>query len=80
MREWRKVRNQRQDFHHKTARTLVGAYDVISLEELRIGNMTGSAKGTVDAPGTNVAQKAGTQQEHPRCSLGTIHSDPDRQG
>jgi len=59
VREWRKVRNQRQDFHHKTARTLVGAYDVISLEELRIGNMTGSAKGTVDAPGTNVAQKAG---------------------
>ena len=50
--EWRKIRNQRQDFHHKTARSLVGAYDVIGLEELRIGNMTGSAaKGTVDTPG-----------------------------
>jgi putative transposase len=32
---------------------------VISLEELRIGNLTRSAKGTIDAPGTNVAQKAG---------------------
>jgi putative transposase len=58
-REWRRIRNQRHDFHHKTARTLVGAYDVISLEELRIGNLTRSAKGTIDAPGTNVAQKAG---------------------
>jgi putative transposase len=58
-RECRRVRNQRHDFHHKTARTLVGAYDVISLEELRIGNLTSSAKGTIDAPGTNVAQKAG---------------------
>ena len=36
-REWRRIRNQRHDFHHKTARTLVGAYDVISLEELRSG-------------------------------------------
>jgi putative transposase len=58
-REWRRVRNQRHDFHHKTARTLVGAYDVISLEELKIGNLTGSAKGTIEAPGTNIAQKAG---------------------
>ena len=58
-RERRRVRNQRHDFHHKTARTLVGAYDVISLEELKIGNLTGSAKGTIEAPGTNIAQKAG---------------------
>jgi putative transposase len=58
-REWRKVRNQRRDFHHKTARALVDSYDTISLEKLSIDNMTGSAKGTVDAPGTNIAQKTG---------------------
>ena len=30
--EWRKVRNRRRDFHHKTARALVGTYDVIALK------------------------------------------------
>jgi putative transposase len=57
--EWRKVRNQRRDFHHKTARTLVSAYDVLALEDLHIGNLTASARGTVAEPGRNVAQKAG---------------------
>ena len=32
--EWRKVRNRRRDFHHKTARALVDAYDAIALEDL----------------------------------------------
>jgi putative transposase len=58
-REWRKVRNQRRDFHHKTARALVDAYDVLALEDLRIGGLTASARGTVEGPGRNVAQKAG---------------------
>jgi putative transposase len=58
-REWRRVRNQRRDFHHKTARALVDACDALALEDLRIANMTQSAKGSVDAPGRNVAQKAG---------------------
>jgi transposase len=30
-REWRKVRNRRRDFHHKTARALVNQCDVIAL-------------------------------------------------
>jgi putative transposase len=55
----RKVANQRRDFHHKTARRLVEDYDVIAIEALRIINMTRSASGTVDAPGTNVAAKSG---------------------
>jgi putative transposase len=58
-REWRKVRNQRRDFHHKTARALVDSYDALALENLRIGNLTASARGTVEEPGRNVAQKAG---------------------
>jgi putative transposase len=32
-REWRKVRNRRRDFHHKTARALVDTCDVIALED-----------------------------------------------
>jgi putative transposase len=39
-RQWRKVRNRRRDFHHKTARTLVSECDVIVLEELNIAGMT----------------------------------------
>jgi putative transposase len=58
-REWRKVANQRRDFHHKTARGLVDACDTLALEDLRVASMTASAKGTVAEPGVNVAQKAG---------------------
>ena len=57
--EWRKVRNQRRDFHHKTARALVDACDMLALEDLRVAAMTTSAAGTVEAPGRNVAAKAG---------------------
>jgi putative transposase len=58
-REGRRVRNQRRDFHHKTARALVDACDVLALEVLRITNMTASARGTVEQPGRNVSAKAG---------------------
>ena len=57
--EWRKVRNRRRDFHHKTACALVDAYDALALEDLRVANMTASASGTIEAPGRTVAQKAG---------------------
>ena len=55
----RKVRDQRRDFLHKLSRKLVNTYDLVVLEDLRIANMTRSAKGTLDEPGTNVAAKSG---------------------
>jgi putative transposase len=58
-REWRKVRDRRRDFHHKTARGLVDSCDALALEALRVGAMTTSASGTVEQPGRNVRQKAG---------------------
>jgi putative transposase len=57
--EWRRVRNQRRDFHHKTARALVDTYDTIALEDLHVAAMTAMASGTVEDPGRNVAAKAG---------------------
>jgi len=39
-REWRKVRNRRRDFHHKTARVLVDQCDAIALEDLNTAGMT----------------------------------------
>ena len=57
--QWRTVRNQRRDFHHKTARALINTYDTIALEQLRVTAMTATTAGTVEAPGRNVAAKAG---------------------
>jgi putative transposase len=57
--EWRKVRSQRRDFHHKIAHGLVDSCDVLALEDLRVVAMTTSAAGTVEAPGRKVAAKAG---------------------
>ncbi|MDW5328128.1 transposase [Plantactinospora sp. KLBMP9567] len=54
-----KVRRQRLDHAHKTARWLVGQYDLIAHEGLRTSNMTRSAAGTVEQPGRNVAAKSG---------------------
>ena len=58
-REWRRIANQRRDFHHKAARALVNSCDTVALENLRVASMTASASGTVEQPGVNVAQKAG---------------------
>ena len=44
----RKIANQRKDFHHKQARTLVGRYDLLAVEDLRIANMLRRAKPAPD--------------------------------
>jgi putative transposase len=40
----RKIANQRKDFHHKYARTLVERYDLLVVEDLQIANMLRRAK------------------------------------
>jgi putative transposase len=40
-----RVADQRADFHHRTARTLVGAYDRIGVEGLQVKNMSRKGKG-----------------------------------
>jgi putative transposase len=59
VKEWRRVRNRRRDFHHKTARELIGTCDILALEDLRVAAMTATASGTIEHPGRNVAAKAG---------------------
>jgi putative transposase len=39
-RQWRKVRDRRRDFHHKTARVLINQCDAIALENLNTAGMT----------------------------------------
>ena len=57
--EWRRLGNKRRDFHHKTARRLVTTCDTLALEDLRVAAMTKTASGSIEAPGRNVAAKAG---------------------
>jgi putative transposase len=54
-----KIARRRRDAKHKMTTDVVRRCDVIYLEDLKLRNMTASAKGTVDEPGRNVAQKAG---------------------
>ncbi|MET9845250.1 RNA-guided endonuclease InsQ/TnpB family protein [Streptomyces ossamyceticus] len=51
--------NRRKDWCEKTSTMLARSYDLIRFEKLNIRNMTRSAKGTVERPGQNVAQKSG---------------------
>ena len=51
---------QARDTHlHQVSAALARRYETIGVEDLRLRNMTRSARGTVEEPGTNVAQKAG---------------------
>jgi putative transposase len=52
-------RSRRRDFCAQAAHTLVAANAVVVLEDLKIRNMTRSAKGTLEEPGKNVAAKSG---------------------
>ena len=52
-----RVRNRNEC--HRTTTELVRRFGLIAVEDLPIKNMTASARGTMEEPGRNVAQKAG---------------------
>ncbi|MFI6710328.1 RNA-guided endonuclease InsQ/TnpB family protein [Nonomuraea sp. NPDC050478] len=51
--------DRRKDWIEKTSTGLARRFDMIAVEDLKISGMTRTAKGTLDAPGRNVRQKAG---------------------
>jgi putative transposase len=51
--------DRRKDWVEKTSTDLARSFDVIRVENLNIKGMTRSARGTMEKPGRNVAQKAG---------------------
>jgi putative transposase len=53
----------RKDWAEKLSTGLARRFDVIRLEDLRVRDMTRSAKGTSEKPGRNVRQKAGLNRE-----------------
>jgi putative transposase len=54
-----RAKDRRKDWAEQTSTDLARRFDLIRVEDLRVKNMTRSAKGTVEAPGQNVRQKTG---------------------
>jgi putative transposase len=55
--------DRRRDWVEKTTTDLVRRFDTIRVEDLNVGAMTRSARGSRERPGTNVAQKRGLNRE-----------------
>lgn len=51
--------DRRRDWVEKTTTDLARRFDQVAIEDLNVLTMTRSARGTIDAPGSNVRQKAG---------------------
>jgi len=64
--------DRRKDWAEKTSTGLARRFDVIRVEDLKITNMTRSAKGTIEQPGRNVAAKAGLNREIRRSGWGLL--------
>ena len=55
----RRIALQRSAWLHKLTTDLANRHAVIAIEDLKVANMSASAKGTAEAAGQNVAAKAG---------------------
>ncbi|MFC2991347.1 RNA-guided endonuclease InsQ/TnpB family protein [Halomonas tibetensis] len=54
-----RIANVRRDDLHKASATISQNHALVVLEDLQVGNMSRSAKGSVEQPGRNVRAKAG---------------------
>ena len=63
---------RRKDWAEKTSTDIARRFDVIRVENLQVAGMSRSAKGTIEEPGRNVAQKAGLNREIRRSGWGLI--------
>jgi putative transposase len=71
-RDHAKDARRKNDTRRKIARTLADSHGLIVFEDLKTKSMTASAKGTLDEPGTNVAQKAELNRAILEVGWGTI--------
>ena len=65
-------RDRRKDWVEKTITDLARRFDVIRVEALEVRAMTRSARGTVEQPGTGVAQKRGLNRAILRNGWGQL--------
>jgi putative transposase len=54
-----KAANARKDFLHKHSTEIAKSHGLIKIEKLLVKNMSASASGTVESPGSKIAQKSG---------------------
>jgi putative transposase len=54
-----RIASVRRDYLHKTSTTMSKNHAMIVIEDLKVGSMSRSAKGTTENPGTHVAAKSG---------------------
>ncbi len=54
-----KIKNIRKDYLQKLSTTITKSHGVVMIEDLKISNLTKSAKGTLENPGRNVKAKSG---------------------
>ena len=67
-----KIVQARTNWCHHVSKEIAEKYNVIYLEDLNMQGMTASAKGTVDNPGKNVAQKKGLNREILKSGWGKL--------
>jgi putative transposase len=65
-----KLVRRRKDAKHKMTTDVVRRCALLHLEDLKVKNLTASARGTVEEPGSNVAQKAGLNRSFADASPG----------
>jgi transposase len=65
-------KDRRTDWTEKVSTDLARRFDVIRVEDLHIGNMTRSARGTRENPGRNVSAKAELNREILRSGWGLL--------
>jgi putative transposase len=64
--------DRRKDWAEKVSTDIARRFDLIRVEDLKIGNMTRSAKGTRENPGRNVGAKAGLNRGILRSGWGLL--------
>ena len=68
----RKIANIRKNWIHQTTKEIAEKCGTVIVEDLKVKNMTASAKGTIENPGKNVKQKAGLNRAMQDTALGGL--------
>lgn len=69
---YRRIRRIKEDFIQKVTTQIVRSSGGIGVEDLKVKNMTATARGTLKDPGSHVAQKSGLNRSILRSSPGRI--------
>ena len=68
----RKIANIRKNWIHQTTKEITGKCGTVVVEDLKVKNMTASARGTIENPGKKIKQKAGLNRAMLDTALGEL--------